>query len=69
LAKDQSVQELARLADPSGELLADLGRECAEAVSDNGGPKVGGSRPTADRDRRRKAEQPGKGTADRPSQS
>jgi hypothetical protein len=55
------VQEMARTVDPSGELMADLCRECAEAVSANGGPKVGGSRPIADRDRRGRAGQPGEG--------
>ncbi len=50
LAGDPRIRATIALLDPSGELQADLGRACAEAVaSEAGGCLVQGSRPLADR--------------------
>jgi hypothetical protein len=56
LAASSSVQAIAGKVDPSGELLSELRRVCAEAVAEVAGYHlVGGSRPLADRRRLVKA--------------
>lgn len=56
LAHDPHIANLARALDPSGELLTDLNRLCAEAVAEVAGRHmVRGSRPLADRSRRDRA--------------
>jgi hypothetical protein len=53
LAASPSVRAIAGKVDPSGELLSELRRVCAEAVSEAAGRHLlGGSRPVADRSRR-----------------
>jgi hypothetical protein len=53
LADSPSVRAIARRVDPSGELLSELRRVCAEAIAEETGSHlVGGSRPAADRRRR-----------------
>jgi hypothetical protein len=67
LADDPNVQALANEVDPSGELLSDLHRVCAEAIAEEAGRHLlGGSRPLADRRRRVKAVKPGEEEAGGP---
>jgi hypothetical protein len=58
LADSPAVRAKARAADPSGELLSELRRVCAEAIAEVAGSHlVRGSRPLADR--RRQSSAPG----------
>jgi hypothetical protein len=49
LADGAAVQALARRVDPSGELLADLRRVCAEAVTEATGHDLESGKPVVDR--------------------
>jgi hypothetical protein len=55
LADSPTVQGVARRLDPTGELLSELRRVCAEAIAEAAGRHLTSGRPVADRRRRFKA--------------